>query len=143
MFRAGVETSRGVYGIPAPGRTPIVLASSHPCDLEFWQAHKTLYPCDMLVEEGGSIIIVTPCQEGVAVTHPEMMEFTGQSPADIDAHMETGIIKYKVARALALAWGKVRLQAEVCLVSEGINTEMAAKLRFKHADTVEKALEMA
>ncbi|QGP92781.1 Lactate racemase [Neomoorella glycerini] len=142
-FRAGVETSRRVYGIPAPGRTPIVLASSHPCDLEFWQAHKTLYPCDMLVEEGGSIIIVTPCPEGVAVTHPEMLEFAGQSPEDIDAQIEEGIIKDKVAGALALAWAKVRRHAEVCLVSHGIGPEMAAKLGFKHAATVEEALDQA
>lgn len=142
-FRAGVATSRRVYGIPAPGRTPIVLASSYPCDLEFWQAHKTLYPCDMLVEEGGSIIIVTPCPEGVAVTHPEMLEFAGQSPEDIDTQIEEGRIKDKVAGALALAWAKVRRHAEVCLVSDGINAEVAAKLGFKHADTVEEALEMA
>ncbi|WP_338824708.1 Lactate racemase [Moorella humiferrea] len=142
-FRAGVETSRRVYGIPVPGRTPIVLASSHPCDLEFWQAHKTLYPCDMLVEEGGSIIIVTPCQEGVAVTHPEMMEFAGQGPEDIDAQIEEGIIKDKVAGALALAWAKVRQHAEVCLVSHGIGPEMATKLGFRHAATVEEALDRA
>jgi nickel-dependent lactate racemase len=142
-FRAGVEISRQVYGIPAPGRTPIVLASSHPCDIEFWQAHKTLYPCDMLVEEGGTIIIVTPCPEGVAVTHPEMLEFAGQSPEDIDAQIEEGIIKDKVAGALALAWAKVRQHAEVCLVSDGIKAEVAAKLGFKHADTVEEALDRA
>ncbi|AKX93473.1 hypothetical protein MTHERMOG20_20970 [Moorella thermoacetica] len=141
-FRAGVEISRQVYGIPAPGRTPIVLASSHPCDIEFWQAHKTLYPCDMLVEEGGTIIIVTPCPEGVAVTHPEMLEFAGQKPEDIDAQIEEGRIKDKVAGALALAWAKVRQHAEVCLVSDGINAEVAAKLGFKHADTIEEALEM-
>ncbi|GAF26435.1 Lactate racemase [Moorella thermoacetica] len=141
-FRAGVEISRQVYGIPAPGRTPIVLASSHPCDIEFWQAHKTLYPCDMLVEEGGTIIIVTPCPEGVAVTHPEMLEFAGQKPEDIDAQIEEGRIKDKVAGALALAWAKVRQHAEVCLVSDGIKAEVAAKLGFKHADTIEEALEM-
>ncbi|WP_406677696.1 nickel-dependent lactate racemase [Moorella sp. ACPs] len=142
-FRAGVETSRRVYGIPAQGRTPIVVASSYPCDLEFWQAHKTLYPCDMLVEEGGSIIIVTPCPEGVAVTHPELLEFAGQSPEDIDAQIEEGIIKDKVAGALALAWAKVRQHADVCLVSHGIGPEMATKLGFKHAAIVEEALDRA
>ncbi|MGI9862449.1 nickel-dependent lactate racemase [Moorella naiadis] len=142
-FRTGVATSRQVYGIPAPGHTPIVLASSHPCDIEFWQAHKTLYPCDMLVEEGGTIIIVTPCPEGVAVTHPEMLEFAGQEPEDIDAQIEEGRIKDKVAGALALAWAKVRQHAEVCLVSDGISAAAAARLGFKHAATVEEALDLA
>jgi len=142
-FRAGVETSRGVFGICAPGRTPIVLASSHPCDLEFWQAHKTLYPCDMLVEEGGTIIIVTPCPEGVAVTHPDLLHFAAQSPEDIDAQIREGRIADQVAGALALAWAKVRRHAEVCLVSHGVSPQDAAALGFTHAATVAEALERA
>ena len=142
-FRVGVEVSRKVYGVPATGLSPIVLASSYPCDLEFWQAHKTLYSCDMLVEQGGNIIIVTPCPEGVAVTHPEMLNFTSLAPDEIDRRIIEGSIKDKVAGALALAWAKVRQHAEVCLVSHGINAEAAAKLGFQHAATIEEALEKA
>lgn len=142
-FRAGIDYSRKVYGISAPGKTPIVLAGSHPCDLEFWQAHKTLYPCDMLVEEGGTMIIVSPCPEGVAVTHPEILQFTDQSPEDIDQQIREGKIKDQVAGALALAWSKVRQHAEVCLVSGGISKEMTGKLGFKYATTIEEALAQA
>lgn len=139
-FREGVKTSKEVYGIPAPGLSPIVLASSYPCDLEFWQAHKTLYPCDMLVEEGGCIIIVTPCPEGIAVTHPELLNFANQAPEDINQQIIEGIIKDKVAGALALAWSKIRQRAEICLVSSGIDADMASKVGFTHAFSVKEAL---
>lgn len=142
-FRAGVEVSREVYGLPVARRTPIVLASSHPCDLEFWQAHKTLYPCDMLVEKGGTMIIVTPCPEGIAMTHPDVLNFANQSPEDIDQQIREGRIEDKVAGALALAWSKIRANAEVCLVSHGIESEVAAQLGFTHASSIEQALEKA
>lgn len=51
-FRAGVAKSREVYDCPIPEEADIVLSSSHPCDLEFWQAHKTLYPSDLAVKAG-------------------------------------------------------------------------------------------
>lgn len=142
-FRQGVTVSRELYGVAAPGKTPIVLASSYPCDIEFWQAHKTLYPCDMLVESGGMIIIVTPCPEGIAVTHPDILSFGSLPPDIIDEQIRKGIIKDKVAGALGLAWAKIRQHAEVCLVSEGITNEEAAKLGFLHATSVAEALERA
>jgi lactate racemase len=67
-FRQGAALSRQVYGVPMPGLADIVIAGSHPCDIEFWQAHKTLYAAELCVRQGGTIIIVTPCPEGLAVT---------------------------------------------------------------------------
>ena len=86
------------------------------------------------------MIIVTPCPEGVAVTHPDMLSFTNQSPEEIDGQIESGMIKDKVAGALALAWSKIRRYATVCLVSDGIDGETAGKLCFLHYDTADDAL---
>ena len=51
-FRAGVAKAVEVYAVPLPGEADIVLSSSHPCDLDFWQAHKTQYPSDLAVKPG-------------------------------------------------------------------------------------------
>ncbi len=142
-FREGVRASVSVYGVPVRRRTPIVVASSSPCDLEFWQAHKTLYPSDMVVEEGGMVIVVTPCPEGVAVTHPELLEFAGRSPEEIDGMIDRGEIGDAVAASAGLQWSKMRQRAEICLVSDGITAEEAARLGFSHADSVETALKRA
>ena len=75
-FRAGVAKSREVYDVPIPEEADIVLSSSHPCDIEFWQAHKTLYPSDLAVKAGGIVIVATPCHEGVAQTHCNMLDMT-------------------------------------------------------------------
>jgi lactate racemase len=51
-FREGVQLSRRVYGVSVPQEADIVIAGSHPCDIEFWQAHKTLYAAELCVRQG-------------------------------------------------------------------------------------------
>ena len=63
-FNEGVKLSQRVYATEIPERRDIVLSSSHPCDIEFWQAHKTLYPSDLAVKAGGSSSSPRPARKG-------------------------------------------------------------------------------
>ena len=141
--RAGVARSQQVYGVTLPGQADIVIAGSHPCDIEFWQAHKSLYAAELAVKEGGTIIVVTPSPEGVSVTHRDMLEFTSLAPERIAALIETGAIADVVSGALALAWSKARQRAHVCLVSEGIPADDARALGFTPFASVGDALNAA
>ncbi len=142
-FRAGVASSIEVYGVPLPGRADIVIAGSHPCDIEFWQAHKTLYPADLAAREGGTIIAVTPCPEGVAVTHHDMLDFTAHGPGEILRLIDAGAIHDVVAGSLAVAVAKVRERCRVSLVSGGIPAEEARALGFTPFASVDEALAAA
>ncbi len=142
-FQAGVALAREVYAVPVPAEADIVVASSHPCDLEFWQAHKTLYPSDLAVKAGGIIIIVTPCYEGVAVTHCEMLEFANNSSCAIRDMVAAKQLDDEVAAALAIAWAQVKERETVYFVSSGIGTADAAKLGFKPFASVQAALDAA
>ena len=142
-FLAGAAKSQEVYAVNLPAEADIVLASSHPCDLEFWQAHKTLYPAERAVRQDGIIIAVTPCYEGVAVTHAEMVEYAGKPPAEVRQMLEAGQIDDPVAAALAIAWGQVRDRATVYFVSHGVSAEEARKLGFVPYATVQEALDAA
>lgn len=142
-FRAGASLSRRVYGVKVESLTDIVVASSHPCDSEFWQAHKTLYAAELCVREGGTIIVVTPCPEGVSATHPELVHFAGGDVDEIDAAIRRGEIPDLTAAALALAWAITRRRAAVSLVSGGIQPEDARALGFTPYKTLAEALAAA
>ncbi len=142
-FQAGVAKSREVYDCPIPEEADIVLSSSHPCDLEFWQAHKTLYPSDLAVKAGGIVIVVTPCYEGVARTHCNMLEMTPYGSRRLREMVSTGQLDDEVGAALAIAWAQVREREEVWIVSGGICPEEAAKLGFRHFTAVQEALDAA
>jgi nickel-dependent lactate racemase len=142
-FRQGVELSRSVYGVQVAEKTDIVVAGSHPCDIEFWQAHKTLYAAEQCVRQNGIIIVVTPCPEGVAVTHPEMVQFAGQTMDEIEAKINSGHIGDLTAAALGMAWANTRRHAQIYLVSEGISDAEARMLSFVPFSTINDALESA
>jgi nickel-dependent lactate racemase len=138
-----VATSREVYGVPLHAQADIVIAGSHPCDIEFWQAHKSLYPADLAVRAGGTVIVVTPSPEGVPVSHHDMLNFTGLPSERIDTAITDGTIRDVVSGAVALAWAKMRERACISLVSGGIPDEEARGLGFEPYPSVEDALAAA
>lgn len=142
-FDEGVKLSQAVYAVEIPAEADIVLSSSHPCDLEFWQAHKTLYPSDLAVKAGGIVIIVTPCHEGVAVTHADMLDYTAKSSCAIRDMVACKQLHDEVAAALAIAWAQVKERESVYIVSHGIPAEAAANLGFKPFATAQAALDAA
>jgi nickel-dependent lactate racemase len=142
-FRAGVARSREVYDVPIPEEADIVLSSSHPCDIEFWQAHKTLYPSDLAVKAGGIVIVATPCYEGVAQTHCNMLDMTPYGSRRLREMVSAKELSDEVGAALAIAWAQVREREEVWIVSDGICPEEAAKLGFRYFAAVQEALDAA
>ncbi len=142
-FQEGVSLSREVYAVEIPEEADIVLSSSHPCDIEFWQAHKTLYPSDLAVKAGGIVIIATPCYEGVAVTHSEMVDITCHSSECLKKMVDDKQMHDEVAAALAIAWAQVKERETVYIVSSGIQSKDAEKLGFTPFDSVQAALDSA
>ena len=141
--RAGAALAERVYGVALPAQAEIVVAGSHPCDIEFWQAHKSLYPADIAVKDGGTIIVVTPCPEGVSVMHPEVLDYAGLPAEEVEARILSGAIPDVAAGALALAWAKMRQRARIFMVSGGIAPDAARALGFTPFTTVDAALEAA
>lgn len=142
-FRAGVALAREIYGVRYHAVPDIVLANSHPCDLDFWQSHKSLYPAQRMVRPGGTIIVCTPAPEGVSPVHTELLEFTAWPSTDIKAAYREGRLKNGVACALAIAWAMVREQASVITYSPGIAPEHKAALGHTHAPSMAWAVEEA
>ncbi len=142
-FNEGVKLSKEVYAVEIPEEADIVISSSHPCDIEFWQAHKTQYPSDLAVKAGGTIIIVTPCYEGVAVTHCDILELTHYSADALRKRVEAKLVGDEVAAALAIAWAQVKERESVFLVSHGIGAENARKIGFTYFPTVQAAFDAA
>jgi len=142
-FKAGVKLAQELYGVEYHETPDIVLANSHPCDLDFWQSHKSLYPAQRMVKPGGTIIVCTLAPEGVSPVHTELLDFTAWPSQDIKAAYRDGRLTNGVACALAIAWAMVREQASVINYSPGITPEEKAKLGHTHAPTLAWAVEEA
>ncbi len=142
-FRAGVALAREIYGVPYREVPDIVVANSHPCDLDFWQSHKALYPARRMVKPGGTIIVCTPAPEGVSPVHTELLDFTAWPSDDIKTAYRAGRLTNGVACALAIAWAMVREHASVINFSPGISPAAKEALGHTHAPTLDWAIEEA
>ncbi len=139
-FKAGIELAKDIYGVAYHETPDIVVANSYPCDLDFWQSHKSQYPAQRMVRPGGTIIVCTPAPEGVSPVHTDLLNFTAWSSKKIKAAYRDGRIKNGVAAALATAWAMVREKASVIMVSPGIPAEDKFRLGHTHADSIEAAI---
>ncbi len=141
VFREGVGEARRVYEVKTPSDLDLVIASSYPADIEFWQAHKSLYPADMVLREGGTLILLTPCPEGVARTHPEVLELARLTPEEIDKKVRSGLVSDPVGAANSMVWSKIRSRIKVVLVSEGISEQEARSLGFEWYGDLQEAID--
>jgi nickel-dependent lactate racemase len=73
--RKGAEMSEQSFKVDIPRPADIVIASSHPADLDYWQASKGVLSAYFAVAPGGIIIWASPCHEGLAANHPRLKEW--------------------------------------------------------------------
>lgn len=66
--RAGVEKAKKLYYVPVGKPADVVVACSNPLDVDCFQAVKGLFPSVRFVREGGTILWISSCPEGVG-TH--------------------------------------------------------------------------
>ncbi|WP_258358679.1 nickel-dependent lactate racemase [Moorella sulfitireducens (nom. illeg.)] len=142
--RAGCRVSLEVFGVEIPEPADIVLTDSYPADVEMWQAAKGIYASDLAVREGGVIILVTPCPEGVASQHPSIEKVGYRPLREVERLVKQGVLTDLTVAAHLVHVGEViQKKASCILVSPGIGPEVAQKIGFKWAPTPREALEMA
>ena len=142
----GVELARGIWEIPIPRLADIVLVSSHPADIDFWQANKGLYAAERIVKRGGDIILVTPCPEGISSQreHVEAIAALRGLPSRelYRASLHLGLEDY-AALALSDTCARCTELAWVTVVSNGLTKEHVEILSLESAESVEAALAKA
>lgn len=142
-FEEAIKLARKIYGVEYHETPDVVIANSCPCDLDFWQSHKSQYPAQRMVKDNGTIILCTPAPEGVSPVHTDLLGFTAWPSQKIKDAYRRGELKNGVATALAMAWAMVREKANVLTYSPGIPPDDKASLGHTHAPTVEWAVEEA
>jgi nickel-dependent lactate racemase len=143
-YRKGAMRSLEVYRAELPREADIVISDSHPYDSDLWVAAKGIYAAELAVKQGGVVILISPCSEGVCPSHPEVLEWGYQTFAEVDEEVRKGKIKKLTVAAHLVHVGRViKERAKGILVSPGISKEETEQLGFIHAREPQEALEIA
>ncbi|MGE5623729.1 MAG: nickel-dependent lactate racemase [Methanocella sp.] len=142
--RRASALSEAVYGVEIPRKAPIVITDSHPADLELWQGAKGYYSAELAVADDGVVILESPCPEGVAVSHPDVLRYGYRPYAEVKELVESGrLTNLTVAAHLVHVGRLVREKGRGILVSTGIGPEEAAKLGLLWAPGLSEAYAQA
>ena len=117
--QAGVKICNDIYGVKIPEKADIILASSYPMDATFYQASKTLEAVGHIIKENSTIIMISPCYEGIG--SKDFLDFLGEkTPQDIIENIKAHKEKNVVAGVISYLIAKCKEKAIIYLISEGI-----------------------
>jgi nickel-dependent lactate racemase len=143
-YRRGARRSLELYRAELPQEADIVVADSDPYDSELWVAAKVMYAAELAVKQGGIVILVTPCPEGISPSHPEVLKQGYQTFEGVEQKVCQRKIEKLTAAAHLVHVGRViKERARGILVSPGISKEETERLGFIHARDPQEALEIA
>lgn len=142
-FREGVKVAEKIFRPKIPAPADIVVVSSYPADIDYYQASKAVAYASLAVKQGGTIVLITPCYEGISPIHPIIKEKATLTYNEILKAVENNEIEDLVAVAVLLTHAQSMEHAEVICYSEGLTEEDKNALGFKHASTVEEAVNLA
>ena len=140
---AGVKTSREIFEVPIshPADVVITTPGGYPKDFDLWQAQKSMASAELVVREGGTVILVAECMDGVGSRgFYEWMAAAGCPQDVIDRFIREG---YSIGSSKAWLFSRCLKRAELILVTSRMDDETLQAMFTKRADTVDQAIEMA
>jgi nickel-dependent lactate racemase len=133
--RRGVEIAKTAYFVEVPELVDLVVSDTRDHDADMTQANKGLFSAALAVKNGGEILLVTDCPDGVSPVHgKEMLEFGMMTNQEMEKALENGDIKDPMSAIEVLHNNVVRERAKLYLYSPNITKEEAEKMNFEYVE---------
>lgn len=108
----------GMFKVPLPARADLVIASAggRPKDIDLYQAYKGLYNAARAVRDGGMILLVAACPDGIG--HPVFEDWIRRCEKPEDVFGVFAQEGFKLGGHKAIYLAKDLARAEIYLMSE-------------------------
>lgn len=144
--KAGVAMAKESYSVKIKAQADIVIASSSPDDIDYWQGIKGLTAAYFAVKQGGVVILAAPCTEGLVHNHPLYAHWLASSEEDIKSAIEAAspydMETDTISAVVALGSRRVLKRAKVYMVTEGLSDEAVASMDYIPVRSVQDALDL-
>ena len=140
--RRGVEIAKNIYFVEVPELVDLVVSDARDHDSDMTQANKGLFSAALAVKEGGEILLVTNCPDGVSPVHgKEMLDFGMLTNPEMEKALEAGEISDPMSAIEVLHNNVVREKAKLYLHSPNITKEEAGKMNFEYVEDLKGFIE--
>jgi len=130
VFQEGVALARQVYEVACPGEVDVAVAAAYPYDIDLYQAVRAVQYADVIVREGGSILLVAACPDGVGGKEfYRLMADPGKRPDDFlrDVVRREGKVTFSV---LGYFLARIKAEKRLHIVTSGIGDAELAAMGF-------------
>jgi len=138
-FEAGWKACRDLYRVPFHQKADVVFACAggYPKDVSLYQSQKTINNAKLVLKEGGTIVLISECREGIGSDTFAQWLLEASS---LDELLNTKQEKIIVGGHTAVGNARVLKKFDVLVVSN-IEKEELEKRFYKHAKSIEDAID--
>ncbi len=139
-FEQAVEWANEVFSVPIPRKAGIVISvAPYPMDVDLYQSQKALDNGKWALKEGGKIIMVSKCREGIG--HPTFLDqlSSSENPNEVLENLRK---EYKLGYHKAAKMAEIATWADVWAVTD-LDPEILSTANIKPFSNVADALKEA
>jgi nickel-dependent lactate racemase len=139
-FYAAVDIARRIFCVPVPAKADIVVsAAKFPMDIDLYQSQKAIDNGSIALKDGGTLILVSSCRDGIGDEAYAALLAQTSSPADALERIRAG---YKLGYHKAAKMAEVAARASIKAVTE-LSAERLASMFIEKAASPQEALDEA
>ncbi|NLL94753.1 MAG: nickel-dependent lactate racemase [Thermoplasmatales archaeon] len=137
-FAAAVEVANKVFLVPVPEKADLVISvAPYPMDVDLYQSQKALDNGKWALKDGGKILMVSMCREGIGSETFLKQLSTSDDPRKI---LENLGMEYKLGYHKAAKMAEISLWGEMWAVT-GLDPELLRKANIRPFGSVADAVD--
>ena len=126
--RRAVSYAKEICAVSVQEQPDVVLTASYPISLDYWQCSKAIYGPGRIIKEGGELLVLAACTEGIG-PHDQLMEYLtipdgAEALRKKVANGDTG--EDLLAMAVGISSGKVARRCHQTVISDGMDPAVCA-----------------
>jgi lactate racemase len=139
-FYAAVETARKIFCVPVPARADVVVSvAKFPMDIDLYQSQKAIDNGSVALKDGGTLILVSSCRDGIGDEAYAKLLASAKSPHDA---IEKIRVTYKLGYHKAAKMAAVSERASVFAVTE-LDAARLRSMFIEPAESIQEAVDAA
>ncbi|MDR3114343.1 MAG: nickel-dependent lactate racemase [Treponema sp.] len=139
-FYAAVASARKIFCVPVPAQADIVVSvAKFPMDIDLYQSQKAIDNAAVALKDGGTLILVSSCRDGIGDEAYATLLAQAASPEDALSRIQAG---YKLGYHKAAKMAAVSARATILAVTE-LDPRRLTRMFISPAPSPQAALDEA
>lgn len=141
VFQAGLPLARIVHEVSCPSGVDFAVTSGYPYDTDLYQAVRAVEYADTAVRPGGSILLASPCKDGIGGKEfYNLMNDAQKKTNDYlrDIVRRNGKVTFGV---LGYALARIKTEKRLLMVTDGIHSRELIAMGFQPVDSLQDGID--